>query len=281
MLQRKYQHELLRHVPKIDIDYRDGFEQVVGIDLPIAVINLDHRPDRFSALYAHMASVGLDKLVRVPAVYGADLTSANVSDFLGRPASTIDGAPLSHLTLTRPAVGCFLSHLAVWRWVIDSNLSRVLILEDDAKPVSNFDVAHFRTVLTSLPKEADLVFAGSIIMHGLADQATHANLARVFYFNGTFAYLITPAGCRRLIDYLDPPHWHIDHQISKVLFERRVVFSAYRTVPEFFEADWTLRSDCYVPLEQQQQADVELGAILDARRTELLSEGRPLLAPHV
>ena len=92
--------------------------------------------------------------------------------------------------------------------------------------------------------------------------------------------MITPAACRALIRYLDPPQWHIDHQISKVLFERRDNFSAYRTVPHFFEPDWSLRSDCYVPLADEQPADIEVGAILNARRRQLFGEGRPLLPPH-
>ena len=125
-----------------------------------------------------------------------------------------------------------------------------------------------------------MVFFGRLIMNGLADSPTGESLARLYYFNGTFAYMITLAACRALIRYLDPPQWHIDHQIGKVLFERRDNFSAYRTVPHFFEPDWSLRSDCYVPLADEQPADIEVGAILNARRRQLFGEGRPLLPPH-
>jgi glycosyl transferase, family 25 len=65
-----------------------------------------------------MATVGFDNLIRVPAIYGADLSSTQILDFSGSPAPAFDAAPQSHLTLTRPAIGYFLSHLAVWRWVI-------------------------------------------------------------------------------------------------------------------------------------------------------------------
>jgi glycosyl transferase, family 25 len=95
-------------------------------------------------------------------------------------------------------------------------------------------------------------------MNGLADRPDTSDLARIDYFNGTFGYLITPVTCRILIDALDPPHWHVDHQISKVLFERRHTFKAYYTTPQFFEPDWTLRSDCYVPLAEVTVADQEL-----------------------
>jgi glycosyl transferase, family 25 len=94
-----------------------------------------------------------------------------------------------------------------------------------------------RKIVSSLPQEAGLVILGNLIMNGLADRETGPDLARVFYFNGTFAYLITPSACRALINFLAPPRWHIDHQISDVLFQQRQTFKAFRPVPQFFEPD--------------------------------------------
>jgi hypothetical protein len=101
----------------------------------------------------------------------------------------------------------------------------------------------------------------------------------MYYFNGTFAYLITPAACRTLIPHLLPMNGHIDHQISKVLVERRRDFAAYYTEPQFFDPDWSLGSDCYIPLIDEPDADRELGKLLAANRQLLLDEDRPLLAP--
>lgn len=193
------------------------------------------------------------------------------------PAGRIDEAPRSHLTLTRPAVGCFLSHLAVWRWLVRMNLPRVLVLEDDAAPTAHYSPARFTSFLASLPAEAGLVFAGRIIMGGLAERANGSDLARIYYFNGTFAYLITPAACLSLIPHLLPLHAHLDHQISKVLIEQRRALPAHYAEPPFFEPDWSLRSDCYVPLTDDSTADRELGQIIETTRRVLLGEGRPLL----
>jgi glycosyl transferase, family 25 len=278
---------LLRHVPPVALPSHGDYRQAAGVDLPIAVINLPHRTDRWEAISSRMAAVGLNKLIRMPAVYGADLTAAQIEGFLRAPAANAEGAPSDHLSLTRPAIGCFMSHLAVWRWVIETNAPRVLVFEDDAVPAPDFNAQQFRATLTTLPDTAGLVFGGQVIMNGMADKPTasasasaltHA-LARLYYFNGTFAYLITPAACRTLIAALDPPQWHIDHQISKVLFEQRNNFSAYYAAPSFFHADWSLRSDCYVPLTEETAADRALGALLDSRRQQLVDDGRPLLPP--
>lgn len=280
MAAREMLPDMLKHVPAMSVEL-GNYSQSIGTDIPIAVINLPHRTDRWQALSRRMSAVGLDKLIPVPAVEGARLSVNHIAALLGAPADAIDDAPRSHLTLTRPAIGCSLSHLAVWRWVIESNLPRVLVFEDDAAPTAQFDPARFRSVLAALPADAGMVFLGSIIMNGMADRNDGTDLARIYYFNGTFAYLITPAACRILMRHLLPLDRHIDHQISKVLIEQRHAFAAYYTEPHFFEPDWSLRSDCYVPLAAEADADQELGELLDDSRRLLLGEARQLLTPLV
>lgn len=270
---------VLQHVPKVDLGFDGDCAQAAGLNLPIAVINLAHRTDRWQAVSSRMAAIGLNKLLKVPAIEGARLSLDRISVLLGQPASLIEGAPRSHYTLTRPAIGCFLSHLAIWRWVINNKLPRVLVFEDDATPTAHFDPVRFRAVLASIPQDVGMVLLGRIIMNGMADRPDGTDLARMYYFNGTFAYLITPAACRTLIPHLLPLNGHLDHQISKVLVEQRRDFAAYYTEPQFFEPDWSLRSDCYVPLIDEPDADRELGKLLTANRQLLLDEDRPLLAP--
>ena len=124
-----------------------------------------------------------------------------------------------------------------------------------------------------------LVLLGCSIMAGLADRPrSGAELARIYYFNGTHAYLITPAACQVLLRLLLPLHAHLDHQISSVLTQQRHTFPAYYAAPTFFDPDWGLGSDLYVPLSDESAADRELAAIFAARRQTLLAEGRPLLS---
>ncbi len=267
----------LQHVPRLELDFDGDCAQAVGIELPVAVINLAHRTDRWQAVSSRMAAVGLDKLIKVPAVEGARLSLEAISPLLGQPIERIEQAPRSHFTLTRPAVGCFLSHLAIWKWMIANAVPRMLIFEDDATPAPSFDKARFRAGLEGLPQDAQMVFLGRIIMNGMADKTEGADLAQLYFFNGTFAYLITPAACRTLMPSLLPLDGHIDHEISKVLIARRHDFAAHYVEPAFFEPDWSLRSDCYIPLEDETDANLELQALLTASRKLLADEGRLLL----
>ncbi|MCV9937255.1 glycosyltransferase family 25 protein [Boseaceae bacterium BT-24-1] len=270
---------MLQLVPKPDIAFDGDSAQAVGIDLPVAVINIPHRTDKWNAISKRMAAIGLNKLIKVPAVEGARLSLEAIAPVLCQPAAQIEAAPQSHFTLTRPAIGCFLSHIATWQWLIANKMPRLLVFEDDANPAASFDANRFRNVLGAIPPKAGLVFLGRAIMNGMAERPQGSELARIYFFNGTFAYLITPAACRTLIPALLPMNGHIDHEISTVLIERRHDLEAHYTEPPIFEPDWSLRSDCYVPLEGVTNADRALGIVLHAKRQLLIDDGCALLPP--
>lgn len=277
MLESEVLDRVLRHVPRMDLEFDGDCAQANGVDLPVVVINLPHRTDRWRAVSRRLSAAGLNKLIKAPAVDGTRLRYDNIAALLGVSTNVIDAAPRSHLTLTRPAIGCFLSHLSIWRWVVESSLPMVLILEDDAAPAAHYHPARLRSAVTSLPEEAELIFLGCMIMGGLADRPEHSKLARLYYFNGTFAYLITPRACKALLQRLLPLRSHIDHQISSILIDQRHILAAYYAAPPMFEPDWSLRSDCYVPLVDDSIADGELGQIIETHRQALLNERRPLL----
>ena len=177
---------MLQHVPRMDLQFDGDCAQANGLDLPVIVINLPHRTDRWQTLSRRMSAVGLTKLIRVPAVEGARLSDSKIAALLGSPADGIDEAPRSHLTLTRPAIGCFLSHLAVWRGLLGTNRPRMLVLEDDAAPAAHYSAARLRCVVASIPQEAGLVFLGRMIMGGLADRPEGTGLARILLLQRHF-----------------------------------------------------------------------------------------------
>lgn len=270
--------ELVNLVPRLDLPHAPDCSQADGAQLPAVAINLVHRTDRWEAVSRRAAEVGLTNLIKAPAVDGRTLPDAMLSTLIGMPSTQFDSAPDSHLSLTRPAIGCFLSHLGIWRWIIEENLPRVLVLEDDARPTAHFSLARLRRLYERDPDEDGLVFVGCMIMDGLAEKTGQGELARLYYFNGTFAYLITPAMAHALLRHLLPLRMHIDHQISSTLVEQRSTLKSYYADPPYFEPDWSLRSDCYVPLASEAPADRQLAELFSSHRRKLLVEGRPLLA---
>jgi hypothetical protein len=111
-------------------------------------------------------------------------------------------------------------------------------------------------------------------MAGLAAATEHASLRRVYYFNGTYAYLITRKGCAKLLKQLLPLRAHIDHQISDALLKNRASLFAYAVRPPLFEHDFSSWSDAYVPIARSDEADRQLGALLSSARNVLRQDGR-------
>lgn len=269
---------LLDRIARMDIRCEGRFTQGNGLDLPILAINLDRRPDRWLALQQRFSAVGLDRLIRAPAIDGTGLDLDAVSSLLATPHSHVDDMPGCHLALTRPAIGCFLSHVAVWRWIRANDLPYALVLEDDAYPAHGFTVERLSHLLESEQTQSGMIFLGCVVMGGLAERADDEPLARLYYFNGTFAYLVSAKACQRLLRNMLPMRMHVDHQISQWLVDRRSEFSAWHAQPALFAPDWSLGSDCHVRLSDTNAADHAMWRIFAGIRRELEGEGRMLLA---
>ena len=265
--------EILKVIP--DADFVVPAPGETAQRLRPTVVTLDRRIDRWHSIRASLSRVGICEVTKFSAVDGATISDATRDAFID-PASTIDAAPKSHLALTRPAAGCFLSHLQIWKKFLLSGAGHLVVLEDDATPAASYSAARASAVTTSLPANADLVLLGCSIMGDLADSAESGPLKRVFYFNGTFAYLLTRRGCRNLLPHLVPMRAHIDHQISAALIKNPDTLFAYVATPRLFDHDFSTWSEVYVPLEGSDTADHELGALIDSARESL----KPYLVGH-
>lgn len=80
------------------------------------LINLDRSPGRLEFMRAQFEALGL-AVERVPAVDG----------------SAIDLAPYAGSKLGPGEIGCFLSHRAIWKKLVDSGEERALVFEDDVR----------------------------------------------------------------------------------------------------------------------------------------------------
>jgi glycosyl transferase family 25 len=232
------------------------------------VVTLDRRTDRWQNILLSLSRAGISDVVKFKAVDGAAI-SDEMRRALIAADSDIDSPPTSHLALTRPAAGCFLSHLQIWKKFLQSGAEQLVVLEDDATPSASYSADRADAIATSLPANADLVLLGCSVMGDLAGITGKEPLRRIFYFNGTYAYLLTRRGCRNLLPHLVPMRVHIDHQISAALTRFPDSLFAYAAVPALFDHDFSTRSDAYVPLEEPEAADQELGVLIDSARNTL------------
>ncbi|WP_062013119.1 glycosyltransferase family 25 protein [Aureimonas sp. AU4] len=161
--------------------------------IPIRVINLDRATARLDFMARQLAGLGL-AFERRRAVETAD-----IAPDLERRINRRWERPLSG-----PELGCLLSHAAIWREVA-AGAGPVLVLEDDAVLSRRLPEA-----LRALPQvEAEMVNIESFgrrrfvsrrrvpVGEGLSVRRTHRDKS------GSAAYLLCPAGARRLLASLE------------------------------------------------------------------------------
>jgi glycosyl transferase family 25 len=129
-------------------------------------------------------------------------------------------------------VGCALSHIAVWQWMVDNNQDRCLIFEDDAIVPADFKGRANQLIQTSLLKntnEWDIWLLGGVWddLSSIPSETKHSGLIRVGSFVLFHAYVMTLSTAKRLVQDAYPIHCHIDlwTSIYAYLNDLRVVGS--------------------------------------------------------
>ena len=99
----------------------------------IFVINLDERPDKFKNAEDQLIAQGLT-CERISAVRGSNLTQEQIEQAYDKEAN------IQHYmkTMSVGEIGCYLSHRAAWKKIIDEKLDYAIILEDDCKLEADF-----------------------------------------------------------------------------------------------------------------------------------------------
>lgn len=101
----------------------------------IFVINLIRRPERLLKMSEILKVLGFDFQV-FPAVDGQTLT---VEELQKRGIEFLPGYldPYYKRPMKAGEIGCFLSHYEIWRYIVDKNLEKVIIFEDDIRFTEN------------------------------------------------------------------------------------------------------------------------------------------------
>lgn len=194
----------------------------------VFVINLKNRPDRWENIQDNFKDTNL-KLKRWDATYGKDLSEKEIADIT---------SDFCNKFCSYGMIGCWMSHYNLWKYIAEHNLNNVLILEDDAKPQSNFN--EINNKLKNIPEDYDLIYLGCF---GSCDQIGDNIVNIVFnkknkdlYVNGikhndliipsmplgAHAYLLSNKGANKLINHkeLKKVRYHIDYALSDLVYNK-------------------------------------------------------------
>ena len=183
----------------------------------IIYINLDRRPDRNSNVIEQLKKVGLENISeRFSAIDGKKLDLDKIDQTIITPDG-IEYAKESKIIythLTQGAIGCAMSHRAIYQKIIDENINRCLILEDDITFDDNF-INKIKLLEKEIRYDFDLFFFG--YHPGSSVDSINFYTPLTCKFNsvyGLFGYIVTKKGAKKLLD-LFPITYQIDTEISR------------------------------------------------------------------
>ena len=183
------------------------------------VINMDHHKDRLSTIHAKYNASDLrpelGALQRVKAVDGTMVDWTRVVhghsiESLKRVATT--GKRRAHEELTPGAVGCYLSHLAVWTLFLESRRSYALIFEDDADIMPS-TMSQLKKCVDEMQEDWDMLllgWEGESVPHG-------PHTRKVTSFVRLHGYVISERCARRLLPAMLPMKVQVDWAITSLI----------------------------------------------------------------
>ena len=180
-----------------------------ALQLGILMINLDRRPDRFQEMQKKMPT---DRYNRIPAIDGLKLKTGID---LCRVFENND------YNMRAGMVGCAMTHLKIWTDLLklpEDKLDGLIVFEDDVDFCENA-MEKISEVIARTTPTTDIIFLG----HHLRTQYERNefayfkgenttpislekwNVARSITqsMGGTFGYIITRSGAKKLIDYIN------------------------------------------------------------------------------
>jgi GR25 family glycosyltransferase involved in LPS biosynthesis len=225
----------------------------------IIYINLDRRTDRNKNMLELLKKFNLLNITeRLSAVDGKTLDLNNINPDIITAKGIKDAKESNKLytVLTTGAIGCAMSHRAIYKKIIKDKINSCLILEDD---ITFSDKFHNQlTILESIiDEDYDLFFLG---YHDSSLAYNHmCKINKICLFThvyGLFGYIVTYKGAQKLLNMF-PITSQIDSEISlqsdkiKTLglsYDTTIIFSDKSSVHTKFGTDIQIRQ----PLELSQ-----------------------------
>jgi glycosyl transferase family 25 len=174
-------------------------------------INLN-LPERFDAIYVKDEYDDYIKSITYPSVQYTIKYGRNAHNNIG----------------SKGAIGCYLSHIALWKKLLESDQEMFLIFEDDVDINNNIDNLMVKTndyINTINKKDWDVIFLGysliSLLNNDIPEDINDKyKITNIIY--GLHAYIINKKGARKLLEKALPIVDQLDSYMSYMAIMRDV-----------------------------------------------------------
>ena len=180
----------------------------------IYVINLKYRDDRLKKMDIMLKSIGGKFLEyeRFEAVNGKLITEEKKNNLLSIKSRRLFNCPSSFKDIrSLGAVGCYLSHIGVWKLALEREEKNIIILEDDIH--LKVDINKIDEYIKTRPDDYDICYLDWYGLYGhnsSKEYNSHWNKNNddeISYFS---AYMISEKGIKKLLQNIYPIEQQID-----------------------------------------------------------------------
>jgi hypothetical protein len=216
---------------------------------------LNIKPERFNAIYINDENDPVIKNITYPSVQ-----------------YIIKNGRYSHNNIgTKSAIGCYLSHVTLWKMLIESDEEMFLIFEDDAdiNNIPNYKI-ELDKYLNSVSKEDwDYIFLGNFSFSQNNDKynknkLNYIKVNEITYT--TYAYIINRKGAEKLLKNAFPIVDQVDSYISFMAINRNLNAYKHKIINFFIQNNdlgTTIQTDFSVrPYITQYNDNVIMGVII-------------------
>lgn len=209
----------------------------------IFVVNLLRRPDRWKSITSEMQKSSLlpshkSVLNKVAAYDGSLFSTKTISDShlvssvgLDRYQNLPQDQKVWGMDMSAGAIGCALSHVDIWCSVVEQNLQRALILEDDTIMSEDF-LEQTQHVFESVPKDWECLFLSGLdpeqqckyLRVKKTNKNTNKNKNRFIcrvprIYRTTNCYVINAKGAATLLSLCVPFTFQLDTAMTTMLVD--------------------------------------------------------------
>jgi GR25 family glycosyltransferase involved in LPS biosynthesis len=208
-------------------------------DLPVYMINMDERKDRWKRAMSSEAIREFKNLERLPATNGKELkyrTEKRIS--IGTRLRIFRNYRRSHYEIaTLGAIGASISHIRTWKKFYDSGEPYCIVMEDDAIWIPEY-ISKINEILPTVPNTCRMWLLGyypkSLVIEHLKSEKPWN---KVHSFTAAHSYLITREAAKKLLEEPYPIETHIEYYITtiatlknfQILHHPEILVDFYRT----------------------------------------------------
>jgi glycosyl transferase family 25 len=212
--------------------------------IPIIVINLKQDVSKREIISKNLNLLGLE-FSFFEAVNGKELTDREFNNVYNFKNSLIQ----KRKVLSRSEIGCALSHFEVYQKMIDNNVDKIILLEDDA--IIGQDFIEALNIVSLLPKNWEIFLLGSNggnirVCNGYLNIKKNYSNFKVGIplkvTHGTCGYIINRKGALRMLSYSKLLYLAIDQYTGD-----RSKMNTYAIYPRVVSINASLKSSIIKP----------------------------------